>query len=232
MAPNYEYGKSAVAAFKAALSKLRPDVEWVEEQWPPLFKIDAGSTVQALALAKPDAIYNVTFGPDLAKFVREGSIRGLFRDRDVVSLLTGEPEYLDPLGEETPEGWIVSGYPWYAIDTPEHDRFLKAYQDRFNDYPRLGSIVGYATMKSVAAILANAKSTDVDDLIAAAEGVKVDTPLGEITYRAVDHQSTMGIFVGRTAIKDGKGVMVDFSYKNGADFLPDEEETRKLRNAD
>lgn len=87
-------------------------------------------------------------------------------------------------------------------------------------------------MKSVAAILANAKSTDVDDLIAAAEGVKVDTPLGEITYRAVDHQSTMGIFVGRTAIKDGKGVMVDFSYKNGADFLPDEEETRKLRNAD
>lgn len=91
VAPNYEYGKSAVAAFKAALSKLRPDVEWVEEQWPPLFKIDAGSTVQALALAKPDAIYNVTFGPDLAKFVREGSIRGLFRDRDVVSLLTGEP---------------------------------------------------------------------------------------------------------------------------------------------
>lgn len=66
-------------------------MEWVEEQWPPLFKIDAGSTVQALALAKPDAIYNVTFGPDLAKFVREGSIRGLFRDRDVVSLLTGEP---------------------------------------------------------------------------------------------------------------------------------------------
>lgn len=231
VAPNYEYGKSAVAAFKKALAKLRPDVEWVEEQWPPLFKIDAGSTVQALALAKPDAIFNVTFGPDLAKFVREGTVRGLFRDREVVSLLTGEPEYIDALKEETPKGWIVTGYPWYAIDTPAHDKFLKAYQTKFDDYPRLGSIVGYATMKSVAAILENAKSTDVDDLIAAGEGVKVDTPLGPITYRAADHQSTLGAFVGRTDVKDGKGVMVDFSYKDGADYLPDEAETKKLRNA-
>jgi len=231
VAPNYEYGKSAVAAFKKALAKLRPDVEWVEEQWPPLFKIDAGSTVQALALAKPDAIFNVTFGPDLAKFVREGTVRGLFRDREVVSLLTGEPEYIDALKEETPKGWIVTGYPWYAIDTPAHDKFLKAYQAKFDDYPRLGSIVGYATMKSVAAILENAKSTDVDDLIAAGEGVKVDTPLGPITYRAADHQSTLGAFVGRTDVKDGKGVMVDFSYKDGADYLPDEAETKKLRNA-
>ena len=38
-----------------------------------------------LEAAKPDAIYNVTFGGDLAKFVREGStLRGLFQDRLMV----------------------------------------------------------------------------------------------------------------------------------------------------
>jgi branched-chain amino acid transport system substrate-binding protein len=42
IAPNYEYGTSAVAAFKAALEELRPDVEWVDEQWPPFGKLDAG----------------------------------------------------------------------------------------------------------------------------------------------------------------------------------------------
>ena len=52
------------------------------------------------------------------------------------------------------------GYPWYSIKTPEHDAFLKAYQAKYNDYPRLGSIVGYQTMKSAAAILAKAKSDD------------------------------------------------------------------------
>lgn len=229
IAPNYEYGTSSVAAFKKALEALRPDVEWVDEQWPPLGKLDAGATVQALARAEPQAIFNVTFGPDLTKFVREGQTRGLFENRAVVSLLTGEPEYLDPLGADTPEGWIVTGYPWYGIDTPEHDRFLEAYQAMFNDYPRLGSIVGYSAMMSVGEILKAAKSTKTDDLIAAAKGIEVPTPFGPITYRAADHQSTMGAYVGTTAVADGKGVMVDYEYKNGADYLPSEEDAKALR---
>jgi branched-chain amino acid transport system substrate-binding protein len=229
IAPNYEYGTSAVAAFKAALEELRPDVEWVDEQWPPFGKLDAGATVQALARSEPEAIYNVTFGPDLTKFVREGETRGLFEGREVVSLLTGEPEYIDPLGADTPEGWIVTGYPWNKIDTPEHNAFLEAYQEMFNDYPRLGSIVGYAAMMSVAEILKAAGSTEADDLIAAARGIEVSTPFGPITFRAADHQSTMGAYVGRTAVEDGKGVMVDFEYKDGADYLPSEEDAAKLR---
>jgi hypothetical protein len=35
--------------------------------------------------------------------VREGNTRGLFEKRTVASLLTGEPEYMIPLGDETPE---------------------------------------------------------------------------------------------------------------------------------
>ncbi len=229
IAPNYEYGQSAVAVFKQLLSAKRPDIVWVTEQWPPQGKIDAGAVVQAVAATQPDAIFNVTFGPDLVKLVREGNTRGLFKGRTVVSLLTGEPEYLDPLKDETPEGWIVTGYPWYALKTPEHDAFLKAYQAKFNDYPRLGSIVGYETMKAAAAIITKAGSTDTDKMIAAAEGLSLGSPLGPITFRAIDHQSTLGAFVGKTAVKDGKGVMVDFVYRDGAAYLPSDEEVRKLR---
>ena len=229
IAPNYEYGTSAVAVFKQILATKRPDIEWVAEQWPPQGKIDAGPVVQAIAAAKPDAILNVEFGPDLAKLVREGNTRGLFKDRAVVSFLTGEPEYLDPLKTETPEGWIVTGYPWSGIKTAEHDTFVKAYRAKFDDYPRQGSVVGYALIKSAAAILAKAGSTDTDKLIAAAEGIRFPTPLGEVEYRAVDHQATMGTFVGRTAVQDGKGVMVDFQYREGAKYLPPADETRKLR---
>ena len=228
VAPNYEYGKSAVAAFKRLLSEKRKDIVWVDEQWPPLFKIDAGPVVQALARAKPDAIFNVTFGGDLAKFIREGNTRRLFNERHVVSLLTGEPEYLDPLKGDTPNGWLVTGYPWSEIKTKEHNEFLKSYQAKFNDYPRLGSVVGYATMKSVAAILKAAGSTDTDKMIAAAEGVKVDTPLGNITFRKEDHQSTLGAYVGKTANKGGKGVMVDWRYADGGDYLPTGAKLKKL----
>ena len=229
IAPNYEYGQSAVAVFKKLLSEKRPDIQWVGEQWPPQGKIDAGAVAEAIAKTEPEAILNVTFGPDLVKLVREGNTRGLFKDRSVVSFLTGEPEYLDPLKDETPEGWIVTGYPWSAVTIPDHAAFLKAYQAKYNDYPRLGSVVGYSTIKAAAAILAKANSTDSEKLIDAAEGIAVDTPFGPVTFRKSDHQSTLGAFVGKTALKDGKGVMVDVTYNDGGKYLPSDEEVKALR---
>jgi branched-chain amino acid transport system substrate-binding protein len=230
--PNYEYGQSAAASFKALLKAAQPDVEFVAEQASPLGKLDSGSVVQALADAKPDAIFNVLFGADLAKFVREGNTRGLFKGREVVSLLTGEPEYLDPLKEETPNGWIVTGYPWYGIQTPEHKAFYTAYNAKFKDYPRLGSVVGYSSIMSLAAGMKKAKSTDTEKLITAFRGLSLMTPFGPITYRPQDHQSTMGVYVGRTKNDNGKGVMVDYRYLDGAKYQPTDAEIKKLRPAD
>src|SRR5918912_372811 len=116
--PNFEYGQAAAATFKELMKAKQPDVEFVTEQAPPLGKVDAGAIVQAIDDAKPDAIFNVLFGPDLAKFVREGNTRGVLKNRFAVSLLSGEPEYLDPLKDDTPIGWIVTGYPWNKIETP------------------------------------------------------------------------------------------------------------------
>jgi branched-chain amino acid transport system substrate-binding protein len=76
VAPNYEYGQSAVKWFKQLLAARQPGVQFVGDQLPALGKIDAGATVAALAEAKPDAILNVTFGPDLTNFVRQGCSRG------------------------------------------------------------------------------------------------------------------------------------------------------------
>lgn len=231
IAPNYAYGKDAVAAFKKALTALKPEVKFVAEQWPTLFKIDAGAEVQALEAAKPDAIYNVTFGSDLAKFVREGSTRGLFEGRTVYGLLSGEPEYMEPLGEEAPEGWVVTGYPWYAFQDGPNKAFVDAYTKRFGESPKLGSLVGYSTAASIAAVLKKAGSTETEAIRKAFAGLNVDTPVGTITYRALDHQSTMGAFVGTTALQDRRGVMVDWSYKDGANYLPSDDEVKKLRHA-
>ncbi|MBJ2160027.1 ABC transporter substrate-binding protein [Variovorax sp. IB41] len=230
--PNYEYGQSSAATFKTLLKAAQPDVEFVTEQAPPLGKVDSGSVVQALADAKPDAIFNVLFGADLSKFVREGNTRGLFKDREVVSVLTGEPEYLDPLKDEAPNGWIVTGYPWNGVKTPEHKAFLDAYQAKFKDYPRLGSVVGYSAIHSIAAGIKKAGSTDTEKLAAAFKGLQVDTPFGKINYRAQDNQSTMGAYVGKTKNDGGKGVMVDYVYLDGAKFQPSDDEVKKMRPAD
>lgn len=227
--PNYEYGQSATASFKKLLSQAQPGVEFVAEQSAPLNKIDAGAVVQALAEAKPDAIFSSLFAADLQKFVREGNTRGFFKNVVVFNLLAGEPEYLDPLKDETPEGWWVTGYPWSAINTPEHKAFLEAYRTRWKDYPRQGSVVGYAAIHTVANAVRKAKAVETEKLVGALKGLEMRTPFGPVTWRAIDHQSTMGAFVGQLAKKDGRGTMVNWRYADGANYQPSDQEILKLR---
>nr|WP_294566768.1 ABC transporter substrate-binding protein [uncultured Rhodopila sp.] len=229
VAPNYEYGLSTTRWFKALLSAKRPDVTFVGEQWPALGKIDAGATAAALAETRPDAILNVTFGPDLTDFVRQGNTRGLFENRSVVSVLTGEPEYLDPLGDETPEGWIVTGYPQAQVATPANTAFVAAYKARFDAVPGMGSVVGYSLVHSIAAGIRRAGALDADKLIDGFSGATFETPFGPASYRALDHQGTLGTFVGKTALRDGKGIMVDWHYASGAAYLPSDQEVQALR---
>ena len=231
VAPNYEYGQSAVASFKELLKARRPDVEFVAEQWPVLGKLDAGSTLQVLAQAKPDAIFNVTFGADLAKLVREGNQRNLFPRIPVVSLLSGEPEYLDVLKDETPKGWIVTGYPWDQIDTPEHASFATNYYKRYQENPKVGSVVGYATMQAIFAAIAKAKSTDSEKLVGALRGLQFTTPFGPAEFRVQDQQSTMGAFVGKLDLRGGKGTMVQWRYADGKAYQPQDAYVRGRRPA-
>jgi branched-chain amino acid transport system substrate-binding protein len=76
-----------------------------------------------------------------------------------------------------------------------------------------------------------AGGTEPDKLVAAFGGLKVDSPFGPFSFRASDHQATMGAYVGKTALKDGKPVMVDFKYVDGAAVLPSDAEVKKLRPA-
>jgi branched-chain amino acid transport system substrate-binding protein len=232
ISPNYEYGQSAVKWFKELLVKKKPGVQFVAEQFPALGRIDAGATAQAIAAANPEGIFNVTFAADLANLVRQGNTRGLFERRAVVSMLTGEPEYLDPLGDETPEGWIVTGYPWDQVNTPNHVKFREAYRRKFNDYPRLGSVVGYDTVNAIVEMLRKSRSTDTEKMVDAMEGLKFQSAFGEVEFRKIDHQATLGAFVGKTKLVNGKGTMVDWRYADGKDYLPSDAEVALLRPKD
>lgn len=229
VAPNYEYGQSAAANFKRLIGQSIPGAEIVAEQYPALGRVDAGATVGALAQARPDAIFNVLFGPDLTAFVREGNTRGLFERRFVLSLLTGEPEYMIPLGDETPEGWIVTGYPWEQITAGPHKTFIDAYRARFNDTPRKGSLLGYVTAQVVANLLNKANSVDSEVLVDAFKDLRTDTVVGNVTMRGIDQQGTMGTWVGETVLRGRQGGMRNIRYADGADYLFPEAEVRAAR---
>lgn len=230
--PNYEYGKRAWETFRDRLKELKPDVQFVGEHWPALGKLEAGPFVTAILSQNPDALYVSLFGSDWLAFVREAGKRGLFQKTFVVGILLGEPEYIDPLKTEAPEGMLVTGYPWYDIDAPAHKEFVTRFQQKYDRHPVLGSLVGYITYLSVFEAIRKAGSTDTDKLVAAFKGLKVETPIGPISYRAFDGQSTMGAWVGTTRVdaKRGVGVMVNHEYVPGERVLPSEEDVRKMRS--
>jgi len=229
VAPNYEYGQSSVANFKKLIKAATPEAEFVAEQFPALGKIDAGATIAALENAKPDGIFNVLFGADLTVFVREGNTRGLFEKRTVASMLTGEPEYIIPLGEETPEGWIVTGYPWEQISEPAHKAFIEAYRSKYNDAPRLGSVLGYVVGYMMRDMLAKAGSTETETMLNTLRGGSFQTILGPIVMRAIDQQSSMGAWVGETTKQGKVGTMKNWSYQDGANFMFSEAEVKAAR---
>ena len=229
VAPNYEYGQSAVANFKRLIELATPGAKIIAEQYPALGKIAAGATVAALENAKPEGIFNSLFGADLTVFVREGNTRGLFENRTVASLLTGEPEYLLPLGDEAPEGWVVTGYPWEQIALPAHKAFVDAYRAKYRDTPRLGSLLGYLVGQMMRDVLNAAGTTDTERLRAALDGAKFSTLVGPVVMRAADHQSTLGAWVGETT-KSGKiGTMKNWKYEDGANYLFPETEVKAAR---
>ena len=228
--PNYEYGQSATAAFKKQMNAQQSGGLEFIEQAVPLGKIDPGPVVQALLDAQPDAIFSSLFGADLARFVREGQLRGLFKDRPVFNLLGGEPEYLDPLKDEAPVGWYVTGYPVVRDRHAGAQALPQCVPGALQRLPAPG--LGRRLQRRSSRRrrrLKKAGSTDPEKIVAALSGLTFSSPFGSVTFRPIDHQSTMGAYVGRTAVKDGKGVMVDWRYADGKDYLPTDAVVRALR---
>jgi len=93
----------------------------------------------------------------------------------------------------------------------------------------MGSLVGYNVMMAVAKMLQKANSTETEAMVNTMEGLEFDSPTGPIAFRKIDHQSTMGAYVGRIALADGKGIMVNWKYADGKDYLPGDDEVRQMR---
>ncbi len=74
-----------------------------------------------------------------------------------------------------------------------------------------------------------AGGTDTDTLLAALQDAKFETISGQVIMRAVDHQSTLGAWVGETTQKDKQGPMKNWKYEDGAKYTFPEAEVKAVR---
>jgi branched-chain amino acid transport system substrate-binding protein len=230
VAPDYEFGQRQTGTFVETLKKLKPDVQFVEQQWPKLGESDFQPFITTLVSADPDAVYSPLFAGDLITFTKQASELGFF-DKVFFTALY-ETDALQELGDDVDLAGVraYSRCP-FTIDTPQMKTFVQAYQAKFGEVPSDWACMAYDAVKLWALVVEKVGSLDPDAFAQAVEGFEFQSLRGDTFIRPIDHQAAVGSYIGELQLDPQLGFYV---YTNIREVPADkiwlsEEEVRAKR---
>ena len=195
LAQDYAFGRDGIAALKAALAAIRPNVKVVAEEYAPVATTDFTAYAQRLFDALKDKP-----GRKIIPIVWAGphplpKIAALDPKRYGIELAPG--------GNILPVMQLYKDYPgiegaiyyyWAFPKNAMNDWLVAEHQKRFNAPPDFFTAGGFAAASAVLAAVKAAGSTDTEALIKAMEGLSFDTPKGKMTFRKEDHQAEQEMY--------------------------------------
>jgi branched-chain amino acid transport system substrate-binding protein len=199
IAPDYTYGRQAIADFVEYLKKLRPDIQIVNQQWPRLGEPNLTPFITAQMSAHPDAIMCDEYGGDFVTLVKQATPLGYFKAVDNRLIDGGEVGSVDiakALGASYPYGIWADVYDpvvWSENEPPEHKQFeqhLLAFMH--SKYGSGWAIQGYIAIEALAAGVRKAGTVDDAKVSKALLGLTVQTPIGTRTFSASNHDFNTG----------------------------------------
>jgi branched-chain amino acid transport system substrate-binding protein len=221
IAPDYAYGRDAVAAFVEYIKKARPDIEIVDQQWPKLGQSDFTPFITAQMAKKPDAVFCDVFGGDFVTLAKQAAPLGYFKainNRLVDGGEVGTTDAAKALGADYPYGIWSDAYDpviWPDNEPPAHKAFIERLKKFTNEeYASGWAIMGYASIFALAEGAKKAGNTNSDKVAKAMLGLSFDTPIGKLTFNEKTHETEMGEFWGQM-VKDDRhpfAVMKDPKY--------------------
>ncbi len=195
LGPDYEMGRSTVAAFKSSAEKV--GASSTGEIFAPLDSKDYTQYFGQLRAAKPQVLYTSVAGNDTVRLFTQLQEFGLLNNLTVVGASgTVTAQNIGAIGKAA-EGFVTGvGYS-AEIDTPENKKFVAAFRAANKADPDLYGADSYGMIYAYKAAVEKAKSTDTDKVRAAFADLKWSTPQGEKTLRAGDHQAVQTMYVVR-----------------------------------
>jgi branched-chain amino acid transport system substrate-binding protein len=222
IAPDYAYGRDAVAAFVDYLKKARPDIQIIDQQWPKLGQSDFTPFITAQMAKQPNAIFCEVYGGDFVTFAKQAAPLGYFRavnNRLADGGEVGATDEAQALGADYPYGIWANAYDpviWPVDEPPEHKVFsenLKAFTKE--RYASGWAIMGYSAVVALSEGIKKAESTNSDKVSRALLGLTFDTPVGKRTFNAHTHETGAGEFWGQM-VKDDR---FPFAIMNNPTYL-------------
>jgi branched-chain amino acid transport system substrate-binding protein len=223
IAPDYAYGRDSIAAFIAALKKVRPDIQIVDQEWPKLGEPDFTSFITAQMGKKADAVYCSLFAGDFVTFTKEATPLGYFKaikNQLIDGAEVGTTDEAQALGGDYPYGIIANSYDpvvWKGNEPAAHKTYI-ANLKKFThaQYASGWSIVGYQSIYALAAGIKKAGNTNSDAVSKALIGLKWDTPVGERSFSAKSHETFAPEYWGKMV----KEAAYPFAIISNPEVLP------------
>lgn len=108
---------------------------------------------------------------------------------------------------------------------------MKAFQAAYGGPPGFPAFHGYNTAHFIAEAIRKARSLDREKFVDALEGLKINTPVGQVEMRACDHQAVLPLFLGVTKKSPQFEFLIagDIVTLRGEEVMPTCDDIRKAR---
>jgi len=192
LGPDYEMGRSTVAAFKAAAEGK--GAKTAGEVFAPLDNKDYSPYFGQIRGARPTVIYTSVAGNDTVRLFTQMAEFGVNRNVQVVGASgTVTSQNLAAIGKAA-DGFVTGvGYS-PSIDGSENRKFVADFEAANKSKPDLYGADSYGVLFFYKAAVEKAKSTDTDKVREAMRGLQWATPQGTKTMRAGDHQAMQDMY--------------------------------------
>lgn len=205
MNQNYAWGQDSWSAFSASIQQLKPEVRLVDALFPDLFAGAYSTEISTLQAEAPDVIHSSFWGGDLESFIVQAVPRGLHEQSTLV--LTTADTLMPRLRDQLPAGVVVGArgpHGALAPDNPLNDWLVETYKSFvgmrpvYPAYHMAQAILGFKASYEKAMDEAGGQP-DVEQVIAAFEGLEFETPSGMIQMALANgHQAVEPATYGTT----------------------------------
>jgi branched-chain amino acid transport system substrate-binding protein len=200
ISPKYEYGYTCWKMFKNTLGKMKSDVSFTAESWAPFGTTDFRSHINTIMDANPEGFYSTEWAGELITFVKQANQAGMFdKIKHVMFPVGAAMDVLEGLGSEMPDNvWISGRYFFLYPNNARNNDWVDRFRKRWNHYPAYVSETGYSAMYAIKKAVETAGSKETAAVVAALEGMMLDSPAGYRVFRKEDHQAIYDVPWGLT----------------------------------
>ena len=191
---DYSFGKAVAAAATKMLAAKRPDIQIVGDELHPLQKVqDFSPYVAKIKASGADTVITGNWSNDMVLLVKAGRDAGLKVNWE--TFYGGSPGTVTAIGDAGVDT-LKQVTEWHKNASPDLDTtvasFAKKYPGKENEYTYYRAKTMW---EMLAAAAKKAGSNDPVKVAKALEGMKMQTPLGDVEMRADNHQLLQPLYV-------------------------------------